>query len=60
LYFLFRKKIKLIISTAEIVYKQLFAESNEVAEIERKKAQVYRDLYQNAHGELQLFNKEKV
>jgi len=59
LYFLFRKKIKLVISTAEIVYKELFAESNAVADMERRKAQVYRDLYQNAHGELQLANKEK-
>jgi signal peptidase I len=58
LYFLFRKKIKLVISTAEIVYKGLFAESNQVVELERRKAQVYRDLYQNAHGELQLSNKE--
>jgi hypothetical protein len=47
-----------VISTAEIVYKELFAESNQVVELERRKAQVYRDLYQNAHGELQLSNKE--
>jgi signal peptidase len=59
LFFLFRKKIKMVISTAEIVYKQLFAESNEVVEIERRKAQVYRDLYQDVHKELQLTHKEK-
>ena len=59
LYFLFRKKIKLVISTAETVYKQLFAESNVVADLERKKVQVYRDLYENAQSDLELVNKEK-
>lgn len=59
LYFLFRKKIKHVISDNEKIYKDLFNESNHNVQIERKKAQTYRQLYQDTHQELQLANKER-